>query len=90
MNELLGRVVRLTEPLERAQRGGEYAAERLKRALFGAEEAARASIDAEVIAEEAALAEKPEPPLDQEESPVEENGRHRRAGGGIRTASRFL
>ena len=25
MNELLGRVVRLTEPLERAQRGGEYA-----------------------------------------------------------------
>jgi hypothetical protein len=55
MNDLLGRVVRLTEPLERAQRGGEYAAERLKRALFGPEEAARVSIDAEVIAEETAV-----------------------------------
>jgi hypothetical protein len=61
MNELLGRVVRLTEPLERAQRGGEYAAEALKRAIFGPEEAAaRASIDAEVIAEETALAEQGE------------------------------
>ena len=37
MNELLGRVVKLTEPLERAQRGGEYVAERLKKAIFGAE-----------------------------------------------------
>ena len=55
MNELLGRVVRLTEPLERAQRGGEFVGERLKRALFGPEEAARVSIDAEVIAEEAAV-----------------------------------
>jgi hypothetical protein len=66
MNELLGRVVRLTEPLERAQRGGEYAAERLKRAIFGPEgpeEAARASIDAEVIAEETALAAQPAPAL---------------------------
>ena len=61
MNELLGRVVRLTEPIERAQRGGEYAAERLKRAIFGPEEAAaRASIDAEVIAEETAVAEQGE------------------------------
>ena len=61
MNDLLGRVVRLTEPLERAQRGGEYAAERLKRAIFGPEEAAaRASIDAEVIAEETAVAEQGE------------------------------
>ncbi len=40
MNELLGRVVRLTEPLERAQKGSEYVGERLKRAIFGAEEAA--------------------------------------------------
>ena len=62
MNELLGRVVRLTEPIERAQRGGEYAAERLKRAIFGPEEAARASIDAEVIAEETALTEPPPDP----------------------------
>ena len=38
MNELLARVVRLTEPLERAQRSGEYVGERLKRALFGPEE----------------------------------------------------
>jgi hypothetical protein len=62
MNELLGRVVRLTEPLERAQRGGEYAAERLKKAIFGPEEVARASIDAEVIAEENAVTEPPPDP----------------------------
>ena len=37
MNELLARVVKLTEPMERAQRGGEYVAEGLKRAIFGAE-----------------------------------------------------
>lgn len=48
MNELLGRVVRLTEPLERAQRSGEYVGERLKKALFGEEAAA---IEAEVVAE---------------------------------------
>ena len=69
MNELLGRMVRLTEPLERAQRGGEYAAERLKRAIFGAEEAAaRASIDAEIIAEETAIAEHGEVTEQQEAS----------------------
>jgi hypothetical protein len=38
MNELLGRVVRLTEPLERAQKGGEFAAGALKRAIFGEEQ----------------------------------------------------
>lgn len=54
MNELLGRVVRLTEPLERAQRGGEYVGERLKRAIFGAEEAAEAALEAAEDAEEAA------------------------------------
>ena len=43
MNELLARVVKLTEPLERAQRGGEYVAEGLKRAIFGAEQASAAS-----------------------------------------------
>jgi hypothetical protein len=68
MNELLGRVVRLTEPLERAQRGGEYVGERLKRAIFGPDEVAQASIDAEVIAEERALSEQPEAPLGQEEA----------------------
>ena len=51
MNDLLGRVVKLTEPLERAQRGGEYFGERLKQAIFGAEQAA---IEAEGAAEEAA------------------------------------
>jgi hypothetical protein len=35
MNDLLARVVKLTEPIERAQRGGEYAAGALKRAIFG-------------------------------------------------------
>jgi hypothetical protein len=63
MNQLLARVVRLTEPLERAQRGGEYVGERLKRAIFGdegaieeaaIEEAAiEAEIEAEIVAEEA-------------------------------------
>jgi hypothetical protein len=70
MNELLGRVVRLTEPLGRAQRGGEYAAERLKRAIFGPEEAARVSIDAEIIAEEAGAADQPEAPAEQRSAPV--------------------
>jgi hypothetical protein len=70
MNELLGRVVRLTEPLERAQRGGEFAAERLKRAIFGPEEAARASIDAEIIAEETAVADQPEASAEQENASV--------------------
>src|SRR6476660_1241509 len=68
MNELLGRVVRLTEPLERAQKSGEYAAERLKRAIFGPEEAAQASIEAEIIAEETALAEQGEAAAEHEES----------------------
>ena len=49
MNELLARVVKLSEPLERAQRGGEFVAEGLRRALFGEEAAA---IEAEVVADE--------------------------------------
>ena len=49
MNELLARVVKLSEPLERAQRGGEFVAEGLRRALFGEEAAA---IEAEIVAEE--------------------------------------
>jgi hypothetical protein len=35
MNELLSRVVRLTEPIEKAQRGGEYVADGLRRVIFG-------------------------------------------------------
>jgi len=64
MNDLLARVVKLTEPLERAQRGGEYVGERLKRALFGPEgfsatgamqaEPIAGQEAAEIIAEEAA------------------------------------
>jgi hypothetical protein len=62
MNDLLERVVRLTEPIERAQRGGEYAAGALKRAIFGdqplSEEATAADVleagAAEVIEEESA------------------------------------
>jgi hypothetical protein len=38
MNELLTRVVRLSEPLEKAQRGGEYAAEIARRVIFGEEQ----------------------------------------------------
>jgi hypothetical protein len=56
MNEHLARVVKLTEPLERAQRGGEYVGEALKRAIFGEEAAA---IEAEVVAEEAERSEEP-------------------------------
>jgi hypothetical protein len=55
MNELLARVVRLTEPLERAQRSGEFVGERLKRALFGPEEEGEhVAIDAEIVVEETA------------------------------------
>ena len=58
MHELLARVVRLTEPLERAQRGGEYVGEMLKQAIFGAEEAGQVAeepgaIQAEVVAPKA-------------------------------------
>ena len=35
MNDLLAKVVRLTEPLERAQRGGEYVVGGLKQMIFG-------------------------------------------------------
>jgi hypothetical protein len=51
MNDLLARVVKLTEPLERAQRGGEYVVGGLKQVIFGEE----ASGEREVArAEEAA------------------------------------
>jgi DNA polymerase III delta prime subunit len=62
MNDLLARVVKLTEPLEKAQRSGEYVGERLKRAIFGedelavegaAERAEAAVLKAEAAAEEA-------------------------------------
>jgi hypothetical protein len=51
MNELLTRVVKLTEPLEKAQRGGEYVADGLRRVIFG--EIERAAADAERAAGDA-------------------------------------
>lgn len=56
MNDLLGRVVKLTEPLERAQRGGEYVGEALKRAIFGAEQATVEAKEAIEAAEDAVQA----------------------------------
>jgi uncharacterized protein YoxC len=62
MNELLTRVVRLTEPLEKAQRGGEYVADGLKRVIFGdpvagvegtAQRVERAAAEAELAASDA-------------------------------------
>ena len=50
MNELLSKVVKLTEPIDRAARGGEYIAGGLKRAIFGLEKAVQ-----EVEAAEAAV-----------------------------------
>jgi hypothetical protein len=66
MNDLLTKVVKLTEPLEYAQRGGEHVAGRLKKAIFGegleqaevaqqqAQEAAKDAEEAAADAEEAA------------------------------------
>jgi hypothetical protein len=59
MNDLLARLVKLTEPLEKAQRGGEFVSEQLKRVLLGEEidQAAKqveAEVEAEIEAEESA------------------------------------
>jgi uncharacterized protein YoxC len=67
MNELLARVVKLTEPLERAQRGGEYVGEALKRAIFGAEQAAE-----EAAAEAEQAANKAKEAADEAENAAEE------------------
>jgi hypothetical protein len=66
MNDLLARLVKLTEPLEKAQRGGEFVSEQLKRVLLGEEaeaEAARrveAGVEAEVEIEAEAEESAPE------------------------------
>ena len=39
MNDLLARLLKLTEPIEKAQRGGEFVSEQLKRVLLGEAEA---------------------------------------------------
>jgi uncharacterized protein YoxC len=54
LNDILGKVVRLTEPLEKAQRGGEFVGGALKRVIFGeAVDAERAATDAERAASDA-------------------------------------
>ena len=55
MNEMLSKVVRLTEPIEMAAKGGEYAAGALKRVIFGAEQAVADAESAAGDAESAAL-----------------------------------
>ena len=55
MNELLSKVVKLTEPIGKAQRGGEYVAGGLKRALGGLERAVLDAENAAVDAEKAAI-----------------------------------
>ncbi|MGH2957860.1 MAG: hypothetical protein ACRDL6_12815 [Solirubrobacterales bacterium] len=76
MNDLLTRVVKLTEPIERAQRGGEYVGERLKRALFGEEEIAEgAARRAEAAALEAkAAAGEAEEAVEEAEEAAEDVG----------------
>ncbi|MGZ5331198.1 MAG: hypothetical protein ACXWGV_06415 [Solirubrobacterales bacterium] len=78
MNELLTRVVKLTEPLEMAQRGGVYFGGALKRAIFGDEQldaalrdAAGPTIEAEAVSEPAPAAE-PAPPAEPENVPGSE------------------
>jgi hypothetical protein len=82
MNDLLARLVKLTEPLEKAQRGGEFVSEQLKRVLLGEEvrsvEAKRvqAEVEAEIEAEMrgGSAGEAEEPPvsgLEAEESAPE-------------------
>jgi hypothetical protein len=70
MNDLLAKLVKLTEPLEKAQRGGEFVGEQLKRVLLGeaAEAEAQAAVkrveaevDAEIEAEAEAEAEESAP-----------------------------
>lgn len=84
MNELLARVVKLTEPLEMAQRGGEYFSGALKRAIFGNEQldaalrdSAGPTIEAEAVQEPAPAVEptpaaEPAPVAEPESAPGSE------------------
>jgi hypothetical protein len=85
MNDLLAKLVKLTEPLEKAQRGGEFVGEQLKRVLLGeateaeADAAVRrveAEVEAEVESEtemrggsEDARGPRKEPPVSSDEEP---------------------
>ncbi len=66
MNDLLARLVKLTEPLEKAQRGGEFVSEQLKRVLLGDEAEAEmrgGSADARGLREEPPVSSGEEPPV---------------------------
>jgi uncharacterized protein YoxC len=80
MNDLLARIVRLTEPLEKAQRGGEMAAGLMKRVILGEEEAAQRVEEAvqrtEQVAEAAAeRAEEAAEEADQAAAEASESGK---------------
>jgi hypothetical protein len=45
MNDLLAKVVKLAEPLERAQRGGEYVVGGLKQMIFGEESGGQPEVE---------------------------------------------
>jgi methyl-accepting chemotaxis protein len=67
INDLLTRVVRLTEPIEKAQRGGEFVGEALKRAIFGPDDQAQAVTGRaeEIVAEAEKAADEAEEIADQ-------------------------
>ena len=69
MNDLLARLVKLTEPLEKAQRGGEFVGEQLKRVLLG--EASEAEAEAAVRRVEAEVEAEIETEAEAEESAPE-------------------
>jgi hypothetical protein len=78
MNDLLARLVKLTEPIEKAQRGGEFVSEQLKRVLLGEAAAAaeRAKAEANRAEAEADRAEA-EAEADPAEAEAEESARER-------------
>jgi hypothetical protein len=69
MNDLLAKLVKLTEPLEKAQRGGEFVGEQLKRVLLG--EASEAEAEAAVRRVEAEVEAEIEAEAEAEESAPE-------------------
>jgi hypothetical protein len=69
MNDLLAKLVKLTEPLEKAQRGGEFVGEQLKRVLLG--EASEAEAEAAVRRVEAEVEAEIETEAEAEESAPE-------------------
>jgi methyl-accepting chemotaxis protein len=70
MNDLLARIVKLTEPIEKAQRGGELAAGLMKRVILGEEaDAQRIEEVVEQAEQAAAEASEPEDPSESSERP---------------------